>query len=388
MTETPGSSLVSAASRWARALLLLGTACATTAAANGDERPGPRAVPRYEHIFLIIEENKSYIEVVGDQSVAPNINRLAKEYGLATQFYAEVHPSEANYIAMLGGDTFGIHDDDAYYCKPNSSDPFCPAARRAGYVDHTVAERSLVDQLEDHGLTWKAYMESIPAAGSGAARWPTEDKPVPGVPAEVYAVKHNGFMTFKRVQDDPRRAEKIVGFDVLDRDLASGDLPNYAHIVPNQCNEMHGRDDSPATPEDCRKSNVEGLIRRGDKIVGELVDKIMRSRIWSAPANSAIVITFDENGKAERNAGPQGCCGYDPKSAANFGGGRIPTIVITNHGVRGVTDPTPYNHYSLLRTTETAFGIEEHLHNAANTAEGVVDMAPLFAVSATPPVAR
>ena len=95
-------------------------------------RKRPSGGPRYEHIFLIIEENKSYTEIVGDQSVAPNINRLAKEYGLATQFYAEVHPSEANYIAMLGGDTFGIHDDDAYYCKPKSSDPFCPASGRAG----------------------------------------------------------------------------------------------------------------------------------------------------------------------------------------------------------------------------------------------------------------
>jgi phospholipase C len=282
---------------------------------------------------------------------------------------------------MLGGDTFGIHDDDAYYCKPKLNDPFCPASGRPDYVDHTVSERSLVDQLEEHQLTWKAYMESIPAPGSGAARWPTSDKPVPGIPAEVYAVKHNGFMTFKHVQADPRRADKIVGFDVLERDLASGDLPNYAHIVPNQCNEMHGRDDSPATPEDCRKSNVEGLIRRGDKIVGELVDKIMHSRVWSSPSNTAIVITFDENGKAERNAGPQGCCGYDPKSAANFGGGRIPTVVITNHGVRGVTDATPYNHYSLLRTTETAFGIEEHLHHAGNAAAGVVDMAALFAVT-------
>ena len=388
MRTIPGAASASGVSRWARALLMLGTVCAGIASANGDETKGPRAVARYEHIFLIIEENKSYTEIVGDQSVAPNINRLAKEYGLATQFYAEVHPSEANYVAMLGGDTFGIHDDDAYYCKPNSSDLFCPAARHPGYVDHTVTERSLVDQLEDHGLTWKAYMESIPAPGSGAARWPTADKPVPGVPAEVYAVKHNGFMTFKRVQDDPRRAEKIVGFDVLYRDLASGDLPNYAHIVPNQCNEMHGRGDSPATPEDCRSSNVEGLIRRGDKVVGELVDKIMHSRLWNLPANSAIVITFDENGKAERNTGAQGCCGYDPKSPANFGGGRIPTIVITNHGVRGVIDPTPYNHYSLLRTTETAFGIEEHLRNAANTAAGVADMAPLFTVGTAPPVTR
>ena len=211
MRTIPGMASASSVSRWVKAVLMLGTVCAGIATTSGAETKGPHAVARYEHIFLIIEENKSYTEIVGDQSVAPNINRLAKEYGLATQFYAEVHPSEANYVAMLGGDTFGIHDDDAYYCKPNSSDPFCPAARRAGYVDHTVTERSLVDQLEDHGLTWKGYMESIPAPGSGAARWPTGDKPVPGIPAEVYAVKHNGFMTFKRVQDDPRRAEKIVG---------------------------------------------------------------------------------------------------------------------------------------------------------------------------------
>ena len=96
--------------------------------------------------------------------------------------------------------------------------------------------------------------------------------------------------------------------------------------------------------------------------------------------SKTIVITFDENGKAERDDSAQGCCGYDPKSPANFGGGRIPTIVITNHGVRGVQDATPYNHYSLLRTTETAFGIDEHLANAGNTQAGVVDMQPLFKV--------
>ena len=68
-------------------------------------------------------------------------------------------------------------------------------------------------------------------------------------------------------------------------------------------------------------------------------------------------------------------------SPANFGGGRIPTIVITNHGPRAVKDDTPYNHYSLLRTTETAFGISEHLAHAGDTQAGVVDMVPLFAVS-------
>jgi phospholipase C len=372
-----GSSGVKIRPRWG-ALLPLGVLCVGNAGAQAAAAP---EVARYQHIFLIIEENKNYSQIIGDASVAPNINRLAKQYGQATEFYAEVHPSEANYIAILGGDTFGIHDDDAYYCKPKSNDPFCPSSSKPDYVDHTVAQRSLVDQLEEHGLTWKAYMESIPEPGSGAARWPTSEAPVKGLPPEAYAVKHNGFMTFKRVQDDPHRAQKIVGFDVLERDLSSGDLPNYAHIVPNQCNEMHGRDDSQDTPEDCRKSNIEGLIKRGDKVVGALVEKIMHTPLWSSAANSAIVITFDENGKGERNGGQQGCCGYDPKSAANFGGGRIPTIVITNHGGRGISDATPYNHYSLLRTTETAFGIDEHLRSAANTQAGVVDMGALFAVA-------
>lgn len=348
-----------------------------TAAHSAD---APTAVPRYDHIFLIIEENRSYVEIIGEQSIAPNINRLAREYGLASQFYAEVHPSEGNYVAMLGGDTFGIHDDDAFYCKPQSNDPYCPGSGKPGYVDHTVSQRSLVDQLEERGLSWKGYMESIPVAGSGAARWPAHDQP--GVPAEIYAVKHNGFMTFRHVQDDPQRAQKIVGFDTLYADLAAGRMPNYAHIVPNQCNEMHGREDGAQTPEDCRKSNTAGLIKRGDRVVGELVDKIMHSSVWQEKGNVAIVITFDENGKAERNQGPQGCCGYDPASAAGFGGGRIPTIVISNHGARGVVDPTPYNHYSLLRTTEAAFGIDEYLGHAADQEAGVVNMTSLFAVRA------
>jgi len=68
-----------------------------------------KAIPKYDHIFVIIEENKSYDQIIGNPS-APIINQLAKTYNLASNFYAEVHPSEANYIAMLGGDTFGIHD--------------------------------------------------------------------------------------------------------------------------------------------------------------------------------------------------------------------------------------------------------------------------------------
>jgi phospholipase C len=346
-----------------------------------------RAMPRYDHIFVIVGENKGFERLMDHPELTPNLVRLAAEYGSASQFYTEVHPSEGNYVAMLGGDTFGIHDDDAFYCKPHLKDPFCEQSERPGYADHTVHAPSLTDQLAAQGLSWKGYYEDLPGAGSLVPRWPNAGYPVEGKPEQLYAAKHNGFVSFAHVQDAPYlwRARHIVNFRQLDADLASGDLPNYAHIVPNQCNEMHGlgSDDAPVVPEGCREEEDEAaVIRRGDFEFATLVDKITHSKVWRERGNVAIVITFDENDKPSRRSGRQGCCGYDPASAANFGGGRIPTIVITNHGPRGLVDPTPYNHYSLLRTTEAAFGIRHYLGHAADRDKGVVAMTPLFAVQA------
>ena len=360
------------------ALLLLAAAAATATAA------APAAMPHYEHIFVIIEENHTADEIIGNQA-APNLTRLSKTYGYASEFYAERHPSEPNYVATLGGDTFGLKDDDAFYCKPLMKDWGCPHSAAAGYPDHTVTAPSLADQLAARHLTWKGYFEDIPERGSRAYRWPAPDHPVPGKPAELYAVKHNGFMTFGNVQNDPALTQKIVGFDVLARDLASGNVPNYAQIVPNQCNDMHALK-GPGVPEDCTKKNPAALIGRGDAAAARLVDAIMHSPIWAAAGNSAIVITFDENDDDKPSSHPDGCCGSGPQDANNPGGGWIPTIVIANHGPRGANDATPYNHYSLLRTTEDAFGIADHLGHAGDADKGVRDMTSLFAVAgASPP---
>lgn len=350
-----------------------------TASPVAEGRAAP--VPRYAHIVVIVAENKGYDLIIGPHTAAPNINGLAQRYGVASRFFAETHPSEGNYVAMLGGDTFGIHDDDAFYCKPEMHDHWCQKAGEPGYVNHSLSAPSLMSQLQARGLTWKAYMESLPEPGSLAVRWPTGDAPVAGVPNQLYAAKHNGFMNFLQVQQDPSRASKIVDFKVLDRDIESGQLPNYAQIVPNQCDDMHGRDQGTDVPADCRKSDERALIARGDRVIGDLVARIMRSPVWGATDNTAIVITFDENDKEERAGPDQGCCGNEPGSAANSGGGRIPTVVITNHGPRGVVDRTPYNHYSLLRTTESAFGINEYVGHAADERRGVLVMAPLFAAA-------
>src|SRR5215469_823484 len=154
--------------------------CIAAGSSAATHLPAVARMPRYAHIFVIVAENKGYDLIIGPRTAAPNINRLAQQYGLASQFFAEVHPSEGNYIAMLAGDTFGIHDDDAFYCKPLMHDTWCSKSQRADYVDHTLTARSLMDQLQARGLSWKGYMESLPEPGSLAVRWPTADKPVAG----------------------------------------------------------------------------------------------------------------------------------------------------------------------------------------------------------------
>lgn len=346
-------------------------------AATANSRPTARdlAVPRYAHIFVIVEENKDYGQVIGSAD-APTITRLAREYGNATDFYAETHPSEPNYVALIGGYTYGIRDDDAYYCKPHSSSSLCPNSNRPGYVNHTIDAPNLATQLQNANLTWKNYNESLPHPGSMAVV--AADPHARGVPQTlpVYAVKHSGFMNFLSVQRDPHRAEHIVGFGQLYADLKSGNVPNFSLIIPNLCNEMHGADE-PGTPEDCQYVHLGKLIWRGDQNIARITQRIMASPAWRARSNAAIVITFDEDGHFPI-LDYTGCCGNNPNDPANRGGGHIPTVVITNHGPRHLADNTPYSHYSLLRTIEDAFGIHTYLRQA--NAPGVEAMLPLFRV--------
>jgi len=330
-------------------------------------------VPRYDHVFVIVEENKDYSQIL-NPAAAPNIAGLAAKYGDAAQFFGEGHPSEGNYVALLGGDNLGMHDDDAFYCTPGSTQPYCGGAAKPGYRDHTAHTPHLGDQLAAAGLTWKGYYENLPEPGSLAIVAGDPKSTNSMKTASLYAAKHTGFTNFESTQKDPHRAERLVDFGQLDRDLAADALPSFALIVPNQCNEMHGLG-VPDAPADCQSGNTAGLIRRGDAVTGELVRRLQATKAWKGAGNVAIVITFDEGVGGSH----EGCCDGAP-AGTSLGGGHIPTIVITNHGPRGLQDQTAYNHYSLLRTLEDAFGIAEHLSHAADTAKGVRPMTALFAV--------
>src|SRR5215470_1538893 len=85
---------------------------ATAQAMGGDARGARRGsvVPAYDHIMVVVEENHGVADVIGNPA-APNLNYLAETFGLATNYFGVTHPSEPNYVALLGGSSHGVADD-------------------------------------------------------------------------------------------------------------------------------------------------------------------------------------------------------------------------------------------------------------------------------------
>ena len=271
--------------------------------------------PQYDHVFLIIMENEGYNQVVGN-SFAPILNALANDYGLATNYTGVADPSEPNYVAMLGGDFFGISSDDPYW-----------------FPGQTVNADNLMSQLERAGKTWKGYFQSMPYPGYRGYCYPDKCNGIPDADTQ-YVAKHNGIVNFANLQT-PGELGKMFPLSQLSSDLAAGTVPNFSYIIPNECNDMHG------APPWCVDSDNTGtvqqsfLIAQGDKFVGNVVNEITSSSVWQS-GNNAIIITFDEGNTAKS---------------------QILTIVATSHGPRGVTDKTSFNHFSLLASIQQTFGL-------------------------------
>lgn len=95
----------------------------------------------------------------------PAIQALQKEGILLTGYYAHTHPSQPNYLASIAGDYFGLNHDGNVRVPENVS--------------------TVVDLLEDAGLSWRAYMEHIPSPG-----YMGTGSPSPGSSAWDYVRKH------------------------------------------------------------------------------------------------------------------------------------------------------------------------------------------------------
>jgi phosphatidylinositol-3-phosphatase len=257
-------------------------------------------VPKFSHVIVMIFENEEITNIIGNSSL-PNFNQLAQKYTLLTSDYAVTHPSLPNYISLTSGDTQGITSD-------------CSTC----FVNVT----NLPDLIEKSGRSWKAYMEDMPA-------------PCTITDQGNYAEKHNPFVYYDDIRTNTARCQQHdVPLTQLDSDLQNKQLPNFAWITPNLCNDGH----------DCGASAA-------DKFLGPEVNKIITSP--SFDQNSLLIITFDEG--TTRGS----CCGLPSKA-----GGKITTLLISKLVKTGFQDNTPYSHFSILKTIEDAWGLPQLGHSA------------------------
>jgi len=324
--------------------LALGTAAAATATTSVGTGSS-----HYDHVFVIVEENHGYSDVIGNPA-APNLNALAAEYGIATNYYAVTHPSEPNYVALLGGSNYGVTSDNAYYTQQ-------------------VTAPSLISQLDAAHVSWKSYLQSLPHAGYQGICYPASCNGAPDKDP-LYVSKHDGIQNFT-ADDNAKDWNNQVPIEQLARDLKSNNAPAFGYIVPDECHDQHGDPPycldsgsvdngnlSTADPQDQR------LVATGDEYLGQIVQTITGASFW-AKGNNAIAITYDE--------------GDDNTN----GGGRVSTVLATSHGPRGVQDATSYSHYSLLDTVEQNFDVSCLAHACDASTKPMSALLSVTGVSAT-----
>ena len=205
--------------------------------------PVAAAVPAFSHVVVVVEENHSFTEVIGNAN-APYISSLAAGGATMAQSFAVTHPSQPNYLALFSGSTQGTTSDS------------CP---------HTFGAENLGHQLVAAGVTFAGYSQGMPSVG------------FTGCTSGRYARKHNPWIDFSNVPaaDNLRFADFPTNFATL---------PRVSFVVPDLCNDMH--DCSVATGDSWLRSNLGAYAT------------------WAAANNSLLVVTFDEDDSSASNRVP------------------------------------------------------------------------------------
>lgn len=322
-------------------LLTLGAACA-------------QQLKPFDHVFVIVMENHGSKSIIGDPAM-PYVNHLAQTYGYADHYFGVTHPSMPNYIAMTSGSNYYSHSDNPSQMFPHTN---------------------LFDEMEAANLTWKGYMGGLPHAGFTGNQYPADSK------NPLYVNKHDPFVLYPQIKNDPQRMQNVVPLKQLADDLASGRVPNLSFIVPDICNDMHGMGGT-----QCNYGADAHLKALGNATIKRWVSAIMASKAWTG--NSAIFVTWDETdytGNKATDGWASAAGGPDSPvlpagskllpAGGTYGGGRVPMIVIARDHPGHVVSHTPYNHYSLLRTLEQAWSLP-YLGYASDGAQ-VKTLAPLL----------
>ena len=257
----------------------------------------PQGLPVYDHIVIVVAENKDYDQVIGSKA-APYINgTLKKEGANLLNMYAEEHHSEGNYFWLFSGSNQGVGFGDAI-----------PA--------HPIAADNLGAALLAAGRTFKGYAEDLPAIGATASE------------SGAYARKHVPWLSFSNLPNGSTpAASSSLRFTDFPSDYSK--LPTVAIVVPNLDHDMH-----------------DGSIRDGDKWLQKHIDGYYQ---WAKQHNSLLILTFDESEQGKKGL-------TNPAATEPEDQNRVVTILAGAHIKPGdYKEGAGVTHVNLLRTIEAMY---------------------------------
>jgi acid phosphatase len=238
----------------------------------------------------------------------PYLSSLLSSGALATNYYANTHPSIGNYFTMTTGTQ--VSNDDAF--------------------SGIVSTDNVARELTTAGKTWKAYAQSIPSPGYlGGDQYP-------------YLRRHDPFSYFNDVQNSPAQAANIVGFSQLSADLGAGVLPSFIFIVPDAQNDAH---DCPASIPNCTEAEK---LTHADQWLSNNIAPLLADQ--SFMNNGLLAIVFDES-----------------RNDNTDGGGKVALVLLGSHVKAGYQGSGTYDHRSLLNLSMIALGVST-IPNGAGSA--------------------
>ena len=280
---------------------------------GGSGSGGGNSVPHFAHVFLVIEENHSFSDVIGNTNM-PYLNGLASANALATQYYADAHPSLPNYFMLTVGAGTSI------------------TGTEGDFYSGVVTQDNVVRALTAAGQTWKCYAESLPSAG------------YLGTDSGAYVQHHDPFVYLSDVQQSPSLAANVVPFTQLATDMANNTLPGYAFIVPNVNDDAHNCAAGMSTCTDTQK------LSTADQWLAANIAPLLAS---SAFQNSLLIVVFDESEDTD----------------TTNGGGHVPAVFVSPMAKAGYQSTTLYQHESTLRLMMEGLGVTDLPGAAASAPE-------------------
>jgi hypothetical protein len=303
----------------------------------------PAHLPTYDHIVIVVEENKDYEEVIGNAS-APYINTVLKAEGANfTRMYGEEHYSQGNYFWLFSGSDQSV----------GFRDQVPTTLFKATNLGEQLITKCKPTKPHTQCLSFKGYAESLPSIGSTVDAVQKENC---NQDCTIYGRKHVPWISFANVPDGmTAETSSNLRFEDFPKDFSK--LPTVAFVIPNLENDMHNG------------TVVSEMVRRGDDWLRARIDPYYQ---WAKAHNSLLILTFDENNDKGRYVGltnPMvGVTDEYTKDLQN----RTVTIFAGAHIKPGDYDEPPagITHVNILRTIEAMYGLSRSGAQQPNAAAG------------------